>query len=220
VVRTPMGGGRGYGPTHSQNLEKHLAGVPGLRLLVLHGRTRVRRLYRALRDEGGPVVVIENQLLYATRADAPLPPGYEMLEEAGPYPATVLRPTGAADLTLVAFGRLSVTAEEVARDLQAREEIHIELIFPLQVSPPDLGAVADSVARTRRLLVVEEGAAGHDLASEVVATIAEGWRGREALRLRRLGARPVAVPSAHALEQEVLPSADDIREACLELFDA
>ncbi len=43
VVRTPMGGGRGYGPTHSQNLEKHLVGVPGLRVLVLHGRAPSRR---------------------------------------------------------------------------------------------------------------------------------------------------------------------------------
>ena len=54
LVRAPMGGGRGYGPTHSQNLEKHLAGAPGLALLVLHGRTAIAGLFADLRSIRGP----------------------------------------------------------------------------------------------------------------------------------------------------------------------
>ena len=73
VIRTPMGGGRGYGPTHSQNIEKHFAGIPGVRVLVLHGRTRIEAMYQALRRCRTPVLVIENKLLYRERGDAPLP---------------------------------------------------------------------------------------------------------------------------------------------------
>ncbi len=218
VVRTPMGGGRGYGPTHSQNLEKHLVGVPGLRVLVLHGRAPVAALYRALRDSIEPTLIIENKLLYRERADAALPPGYELMETADAYPTTVLRPKGAPDVTVVAFGRMSLLAEQVAAELVA-EEISLEMLFPLSVSPFDARPLQESVARTGKLVVVEEGTAHFDLASEIVARAVEGYRGTDSLRVRRIAAQPRPIPSALKLELAVLPSAASLRAACLELYD-
>jgi 2-oxoisovalerate dehydrogenase E1 component len=218
VVRTPMGGGRGYGPTHSQNLEKHLVGVPGLRVLVLHGRAQIAVLYRALRSSVEPTLIVENKLLYRERADGALPPGYELMETAEPYPTTVLRPKGDADVTIVAFGRMSLLAEQVAAELVA-EEIGVELLFPLSVSPFDARPLQESVARTGKLVVVEEGAAHFDLASEVVARAVEGYRGTGCLRVRRIAAQPRPIPSALALELAVLPSTASLRAACLELYD-
>jgi 2-oxoisovalerate dehydrogenase E1 component len=218
VVRTPMGGGRGYGPTHSQNLEKHFAGIPGLRVVVLHGRTRIGALYAALRDSIEPALVVENKLLYRERADAALPPGYEALETAEPFPTTMLRPKVAADLTVVAFGRMSAIAEQVATELLA-DEVGIEIVLPLSVSPFDARPVLESVARTGRLLVVEEGAAHFDLGSEVIAAAAQNYGGSGRLHVRRVAARPRPIPSALQLELEVLPSAATLRAACLELYD-
>lgn len=220
VVRAPMGGGRGYGPTHSQNIEKHFVGVPGLVVAVLHRRTRIAALYAALRALRDPILLIENKLLYRERADAPLPRGYTRFESAAFLPSTVLVPPIKADLTVVAFGRMSVLAEQVAAQLAEKEEILAELIFPLAVSPLDVSPIRRSVAATGRLLVVEEGAAGFDLASEVIATIADSYDGSEPLRVRRLAARPSAIPSAIDLERRVLPNERDIFDACLELFDA
>jgi 2-oxoisovalerate dehydrogenase E1 component len=218
VVRTPMGGGRGYGPTHSQNLEKHLAGIAGLRVLVLHGRAGVASLYRALRRSVEPTLIVENKLLYRERIDAVLPPSYELVETAEPYPTTVLRPTSRPDVTVVAFGRMSVLAEKVAAELAA-EEIALELLFPLSVSPLDARPLRDSVGRTGKLVVVEEGTAHFDLASEVIAVAAEGYRGPGPLSVRRIAAQPRPIPSALTLELEVLPSAESLRAACLELYD-
>jgi pyruvate/2-oxoglutarate/acetoin dehydrogenase E1 component len=218
VVRTPMGGGRGYGPTHSQNLEKHFVGIPGLRVLVLHGRARVGALYEALRDSHDPVLIVENKLLYRERGDAALPEGYELLETAEAFPTTVLRPSSPPDLTVVAFGRMSTLAEQVAAQLQA-EEIAVEIVVPLGVSPFDPRPVLESVGRTGRLVVVEEGAAHFDLASEVVACSAQGFRGTGRLRVRRVAARARPLPNALPLELETLPSAASLRAACLELYD-
>ena len=219
VVRTPMGGGRGYGPTHSQNLEKHLVGVPGLRVLVLHGRAPIASLYQALRGSLEPTLIIENKLLYRERADAALPPGYELVETAEPYPTTALRPKAEQpDVTVVAFGRMSLLAEQVAAELAA-EEIGLELLFPLSVSPLDARPLQESVTRTGKLVVVEEGTAHFDLASEVVARALEGYRGAACLRVRRIAAQPRPIPSAIDLELAVLPSAASLREACLELYD-
>ncbi len=218
VVRTPMGGGRGYGPTHSQNLEKHLVGVPGLRVLVLHGRAPIAALYGALRSSIDPTLIVENKLLYRERADAALPPGYEIMETADSYPTTVLRPKGEPDVTVVAFGRMSLLAEQVAAELVA-DEIALELLFPLSVSPFDARPLHESVARTGKLVVVEEGTAHFDLASEVVTRAVEGYRGTGCLRVRRIAAQPRPIPSALELELAVLPSAASLRAACLELYD-
>jgi 2-oxoisovalerate dehydrogenase E1 component len=219
VVRTPMGGGRGYGPTHSQNLEKHLVGVPGLRVLVLHGRAPIASLYRALRGSVEPTLIIENKLLYRERADAALPPSYELVETAEPYPTTVLRPRGQQpDVTVVAFGRMSLLAEQVAAELVG-EEIGLELLFPLSVSPLDARPLQESVTRTGKLVVIEEGTAHFDLGSEVVARALEGYRGAGCLRARRIAAQPRPIPSALELELAVLPSAASLRAACLELYD-
>lgn len=220
VVRTPMGAGRGYGPTHSQNLEKHFVGVPGLIVLVLHGRTRIAALYQSLRALEDPVLIIENKLLYRERADAPLPEGYSLQESAGPLPSTVLVPSRNADITLVAFGRMSGLAERVAATLDDQEEIVADLIFPLCVSPLGIDAIRQSVARTGRLMVVEEGAGSFDLASEVMASVAVDYRGAAALHMRRLGAYPAPIPSSMELERFVLPSERSLFEACVELFDA
>jgi pyruvate/2-oxoglutarate/acetoin dehydrogenase E1 component len=67
--------------------------------------------------------------------------------------------------------------------------------------------------------VVEEGAAGFDLASEVIAAVSVAYRGTQRLHVRRLAAHPAPIPSAIDLERQVLPSEKDITEACLELFD-
>jgi 2-oxoisovalerate dehydrogenase E1 component len=220
LVRAPMGGGRGYGPTHSQNIEKHFAGVPGLVVAILHARTRVDAMYEALRTVDDPVLLIENKLLYRERADAALPEGYARLESAALLPTTVLRPPGQPDITIVAFGRMSGIAEQAAAALAAREEIALELLFPLSVSPLDIEPIRESVTRTGRLLVIEEGAEGFDLAAEVIAGVALGYRGSAPLRVRRLAAHAAPIPSSIDLERMVLPDEDDIYELCLELFDA
>jgi 2-oxoisovalerate dehydrogenase E1 component len=219
IVRTPMGGGRGYGPTHSQNLEKHFVGIPGLIVIILHGRTRVGHLYEALREIDDPVLLIENKLLYRERADVPLPLGYTLFESGEDFPATILAPRTAPDLTLVAFGRMSCLAERVVARL-AEEEISAELVFPLAAWPQSFAAVSESVARTGRLLVVEEGAGGFDLASEVIASVALSYEGRVPLRVRRIAAAPVPIPSSADLERAVLPDERTVFDACVELFDA
>jgi 2-oxoisovalerate dehydrogenase E1 component len=218
IVRTPMGGGRGYGPTHSQNLEKHFVGVPGLNVVVLHGRTAISRLYQTLRDASDPTLIIENKLLYRERADAPLPSGYSRRDSEGRQPTTILRPPREPDLSLVAFGRMSVLAEKAAV-LLADEEIWLELIFPLEVCPFDSSPVLQSVARTGRLVVVEEGSMGFDLGAEVIASVCTQWREKGSLRCRRIAADAVPIPSSAELEQRVLPAVESIVRTCLEVFD-
>lgn len=219
VFRAPMGGRRGYGPTHSQSLEKHLAGIPGTELFILHGRTRVGAFYDTLLTRSTtPAIVIENKLLYTRRGDRSAPPHHALLETSEPYPATVLRPAGPPDITLVAFGQTSDLAEEVATRLFEEEELAVEVILVLQASPLRPEPILDSARRTGRLVVVEEGPAGHDLGAEVIAMVSARWTQRTPLAVRRLAARPMAIPCSKPLEEQVLPSADELYALCLDVF--
>jgi len=93
-------------------------------------------------------------------------------------------------------------------------------MFGLDVLTVDLApqVVADGLG-SDRLVVVEEGTAHFDLASEIVARAVEGYRGAGRLRVRRISAQPRPIPSALPLELAVLPSAESLREVCLELYD-
>jgi pyruvate dehydrogenase E1 component beta subunit len=99
------------------------------------------------------------------------------------------------------------------------EEISLELIFPLEISPLDSAPILESIARTGKLLVIEEGATGFDLASEVITAASLGYRGEQRLRVQRIGASPMPLPSAMELERAALPSEGTVYDACLELFD-
>ncbi|MBJ6763845.1 hypothetical protein JGU66_23985 [Myxococcaceae bacterium JPH2] len=219
VLRAPMGGRRGYGPTHSQSLEKHLAGIPGTELFILHGRTRVGAFYDTLLTRSTtPAIVIENKLLYTRRGDRSAPLHHSLLETTESYPATVLRPAGPPDITLVAFGQTSDLAEEVATRLFEEEEIAVEVILVLQASPLHPEPILSSARQTGRLVVVEEGSSGHDLGAEVIAMVSARWTQRTPLAVRRLAARPMAIPCSKPLEEQVLPSADELHALCLDVF--
>jgi 2-oxoisovalerate dehydrogenase E1 component len=219
VFRTPMGGGRGYGPTHSQSLEKHLVGIPGTEVFILHGRARAGAFYDTLLARSTtPAIVIENKLLYARRGDRSPPPHHEILETDEPYPATVLRPAGPPDITLVAFGNTSDLAELVATRLFEEEEIAVELVFVLRASPLAAEPILGSARRTGRVVVVEEGPGGYDLGAEVIATVTTSWPPGAPLAVRRLAARPMAIPCSKPLEEQVLPSADELYALCLDVF--
>src|SRR4029079_9864684 len=72
VVRVPMGGGRGYGPTHSQSLEKMFFGIPGLRVVAVSSFTRPYvLLWNAVAADPGPVLFVENKTVYGERVRRP-----------------------------------------------------------------------------------------------------------------------------------------------------
>lgn len=219
IVRTPMGGKRGYGPTHSQCLEKHLFGIPGTQMLAVTTRFAPDALYAALFDSiDRPTIVIENKLLYGQMATARVPAGYVLEKTADRFPTLRLRPAdGLADVTLVAYGGMVAEAEAAMTALFEEHDLVGELLIPLRLFPLDMGPIVDSVARTGRVVVAEEGQGFAGFGSEVLSQLAE--HGLPQLRATRVSAAPHAIPSARPLEELALPTASSIVRAALELID-
>ncbi len=217
VVRTPMGGKRGYGPTHSQSLEKHFLGLPDTRMLALHHRDDPGALYDTLLTTiDRPTIVIENKLLYGLRVGASVPDGFALEQTDELFPTTRIRPECAPDLTVLCYGGMLADVEKALDPLFDLHEIACEVICPTQLYPLDVRAIIESVERTGRLLVVEEGIGFAAFGAEVVARIVELAPG--ALhRLRRLAAPEHPIPACGPLEKALLPGPAHVVAAALEL---
>jgi 2-oxoisovalerate dehydrogenase E1 component len=215
LVRTPMGGKRGYGPTHSQSLEKHFLGVPGTQVLCLHHRYSPYLLYRDLLTSiDKPTLVIENKILYGQYADSAAPAGYQLLFTHERFPVAWLRAGAKADVTIVALGGMSLEAEAAVEILFREHEIVADLFFPSQLYPLEVGFLAESLSVTGQLLVVEEGQGFVSLSSEIVAQTAERFAG---VLCARLAGWPVVIPSSRQLEERALPGRHHIVNTVLEM---
>ncbi len=228
VIRTPMGGRRGYGPTHSQSIEKLYLGVPGLRVLApaALGDPGALLAETILHTED-PVLFVENKLLYLERVfngdeewtvdggqwtvddrpqttdgtshPAPLSPTYRLRLRGAPPP----------DLTIAAYGYMASLARQAATRLAYEHEIFAEIIVPTQLSPVDDAAILDSLRRTGRLLTVEEGTLTLGWGAEIAARAAEAL-GPALRSTHRLAARDLPIPASVPLEARILPQVEDI----------
>jgi pyruvate/2-oxoglutarate/acetoin dehydrogenase E1 component len=142
IIRTPSGGGRGYGPTHSQSLEKHFLGVPHLKVVAASLVHDPDAVLRALLGQESPVLYIEHKLLYPLHLT--LPSGgmieddlaEEQLSEDG-LPTVLTRPVARedCDFSVLAYGYQAELARRVLARLAVEEEIFGELVVPSQLSP-------------------------------------------------------------------------------------
>jgi acetoin:2,6-dichlorophenolindophenol oxidoreductase subunit beta len=242
VIRTPMGGRRGYGPTHSQTLEKLYLGVPGLRVVAPNRlaldeqNSPAGLLSQAILLDRDPVLFIENKMLYllplqslenlaslnvsahVTLSSSPEPAGGKAGKPGPTYPTYTLMLDGAppAQATLAAYGYMAELALQAALRLAFEFEVFTELVIPTQLAPFDLTALFASIRRTRRLLAIEEGNLTLGWGAEILARAAE-QHGRNLHAGKRLAAQDSPVPASGPLEAAVLPDVDQIVEFCLEL---
>jgi pyruvate/2-oxoglutarate/acetoin dehydrogenase E1 component len=238
VVRTPMGGRRGYGPTHSQTLEKHFLGAPGLRVLAPPALGEPGALLeRAILETQVPLLFVENKLLYLlpvqgaeTSPDFTFSRVFPTVDSPGApsaldglpllaFPPTYqLNVSGAPppSLTLAAYGYMAELARQAALRLAYEHELFCELVVPTQLAPMDAEAVLQSAGRTGRLLVLEEGGLTLGWGAEVLARAVQVF-GRRSLVARRLAAPDLPLPAATQLEALALPGAEQIIQAAINM---
>jgi 2-oxoisovalerate dehydrogenase E1 component len=219
VIRTPMGGRRGYASTHSQSLEKHFVGLPDTAVYALHHRMCPRDFYRRLlATVDRPTLVVENKLLYGQYANSAPPPGFQLsFSDPGLGAVARLRPALEPAVTVVVYGGVALEAEEAARQAFTKHEIPVEVLMLSRIYPLDLRPILASVRRTGRLVVVEEGQGFAALGAEVIAGVAETGAG--GFRCGRVTAAAVPIPAARPLEEHCLPQVEDIVRKIVELAE-
>jgi pyruvate/2-oxoglutarate/acetoin dehydrogenase E1 component len=216
IVRSPMGGRRGYGPTHSQTLEKLFMGTPGLKVVApchldVHGGPG-GLLYDLITSTQQPVLFVENKLQYLLpllstkeQSEFEIRPGQDALQPAVLRIKDAPQPT----ITLAAYGYMAELTRQALEQLAYQQEIFAELVICTQLAPFLMDEVIASVKATGRLLTVEEGTISLGWGAEVLARVAEE-NGRICRSMHRLAASEIPVPASAALEEGCLPGVADI----------
>ncbi len=210
VLRGPSGAGLRGGPYHSISPEGMLAHHPGLKIVVPSTPTTAKGLLIAAIRDPNPVVFLEHKKLYRSIKEA-IPPGdYEL-------PLGVARiARDGDDVTIVSWGAMVHTAVEAA-DLLAAEGISVEIVDLLSISPLDWETVFASVAKTSRLVVVQEDVPFASVSSEVAARVgAEAFWDLDAPVLR-VTPPHTHIPFAAILEDAFIPQVGDIVVAVQQL---
>jgi 2-oxoisovalerate dehydrogenase E1 component len=216
MIRTPMGGRRGYGPTHSQSIERLFLGMQNLVLLAVNHRLDIPAFYSAAFDGSSkPTFMIENKVLYTIMNTAACPKGYAVEESDERFPTIRIRPTRhQPTYTIFTFGHGLTLAEEALVRLMHDHEVFGEIICPSALTPINLSPLIASMSNTKRLLTVEEGSTFGALGAEVVSQLLE--HGVTVRSVRRLGNGTILPCSAKA-EARLLPSWQDIARCVLEV---
>lgn len=224
VIRTPMGGGRGYGATHSQSIEKMFFGVPGLTVVspsLAHNAGSLLR--RAILDDDGPVLFVENKMLYGQSlidSACHLNSGsHSMNNESGYSTAVVCNRAGVSpDIAILAYGGASRVVLSVMARL-VEEEISIKGIFPSQISPIPIESLMSDLQGIQKILIVEEGCEGFNWGSEVAATLFERLTTGKRPVVRRLAAKSMVIPCCEQLEADVLITDHKVEQAVMEMLE-
>jgi 2-oxoisovalerate dehydrogenase E1 component len=209
VFRTPMGGRRGYGPTHSQTLDKFLIGIDNVTTLATNCLIDPKRIYQAVHKEPHPVIVIENKADYGRRIGTYCPPNFVMEENGATYATVRVRPINSVpDCTIVVYGGMADPLLRGLEEIFQRGDVIPELLVITKIHPLDLAPILESVQLTKRLFVVEEGSQVGGVGSEILSAVME--QTREPIIARRIASLPVPIPSVKSLEDAVLPNTDRI----------
>lgn len=220
VVRTPMGGGRGYGPTHSQSLEKLFFGVPGLRVVAFNDLVPPDAVVGAIGSGGiGPTVLIENKLLYGRTLGDGIPAGFDLALSDERFPTAWLRTDRDPDVTLLGYGGVCYALLVACERLFLEYDLFAQVLCPTQVYPMWVNRFRAVLERAPALVVVEEGHGFAGFGAEVLAQLAE-WEGPVRPVVRRVAAVEDCIPASRDAERATLPDVEDVVTAALKAMDA
>jgi pyruvate dehydrogenase E1 component beta subunit len=210
VIRMTTGAGRQLAAQHSHSLEGWYAHIPGIREIAPATLEDARgTLWTALCDPD-PVLIFEHGSLYPREGDLP--------DDAGPVDIdrAAVRRSG-ADLTLIAYGGTLHKALDAAEQLARDAHVDAEVIDLRTLRPLDTPTIVDSVVRTHRAVIVDEGWRSGSLSAEISARITEHAFYDLDAPVARVCSAEVPMPYARHLEEAALPQVPDIVAAAKEL---
>jgi pyruvate dehydrogenase E1 component beta subunit len=213
VIRTPNGAGNQLTAQHSQSFEGWFAHVPGLKVVAPASPADAKGLLKAAIRDDDPVLVVENLRAYTVKGPVPGDPDHVV-----PIGRAAVVREG-TDLTIVAHSYATVRALAVAERLAEEHDVSVEVVDLRSLRPLDVETIAASVARTNRVLCVEEGWPSYGVSAELAARIQHACFDDLDAPVERVGMAEVPMPYAKELEQATLPGEEKVLAAALATLD-
>ena len=204
VLRTNLGATRRSAAQHSQSLHALCAHVPGLKVALPSSAYEAKGLLKTAIRDPNPVVIFEDKLMYQEKAPVP---DEEYLIPLGE--AAVLRE--GLDITLVGTSSMRQVCEAAA-DMLAETGIKAEVVDPRTIVPLDEDRILESVRKTSRAIVVDEGHQSFGVTAEIASRIGEKAFYHLDAPVIRMGAMDVPVPFSPVLEDLTVPTPEGVAE--------
>jgi pyruvate dehydrogenase E1 component subunit beta len=208
VVRMPGGGGHQLGPTHSHSFEALYLQIPGLLVACPSTPADGKALLKAaIRDEN-PVIFIEHESLYGLKGEVPDDDRIQRFGEAA------IRREG-SDVTIIGILKMAHVAERASEVLAEKHGIEADVIDPRTLRPLDLDTILESVRRTNRAVIVEEGWPHGGVGANLSTLITEQAFDHLDAPVQRVTGADVPMPYSKRMEQAAMPHEENVVEAAL-----
>ncbi|MFL5820710.1 MAG: alpha-ketoacid dehydrogenase subunit beta [Solirubrobacteraceae bacterium] len=212
VVRMPQGAGHQLGPTHSHCLEAMYLQVPGLLVAVPSTAADAKGLLKAAIRDDNPVIFIEHEYLYGQRGE--VADGADHVMRFG---EAAVRREG-SDVTIVGISRMAITAERAADVLADQHGLQAEVIDPRTLRPLDLDTILESVRKTNRCVVVEEGWPHGGVGANLAALVQEQAFDHLDAPVARVTGADLPMPYSKPLEDIAYPHEPQVVDAVRATF--
>jgi pyruvate dehydrogenase E1 component subunit beta len=208
VIRMPGGGGHQLGPTHSHSFEAMYLQIPGLLVACPSTPADGKGLLKAAIRDDNPVIFIEHESLYGSRGE--VPENGEILN----FGEAAVRREG-SDVTIIGILRMADTGLQAAKTLANEHGAEAEVIDPRTLRPLDLDSILESVQKTNRAVIVEEGWPHGGVGANLAALITEQAFDHLDAPVQRVTGADVHMPYSKRLEQAAIPHAEHVVSAAL-----
>jgi len=215
IIRTPVGGRRGYGPTHSQSLENIFMSVPGLEIVapsICHNPGKM--IEKLIKYIDKPTIFVEYKIDYSKQLHNDTFGNFSIFrKDAGHYNQNItlsLYPDEKPDILIITYGGNVTIAVEAAEKIFLDEEILVNIAVLSSVKPIDNEFVIKSVKECGKVIILEEGNVVGGWGAEVSSIINENIFDQLKYPVQRIGAMDIPIPSSGPMELEMLPSSDDL----------
>jgi pyruvate dehydrogenase E1 component beta subunit len=210
TIRTTLGATRRSGAQHSQSLHAWVAHVPGLKVCLPSTPADAKGLLKSAIRDDNPVVIFEDKMMYAVKGLVPdgdhlVPLGLAEVKREG------------EDVTVIATSSMVQVALSAADELE-RDDVSVEVVDPRTIAPLDRATLVASAQKTGRVVVVDEGHRSYGASAELAAVIAEEAFWHLDAPVLRLAAMDVPIPFSPVLEDQTVPTSEQVREAVLTLL--
>jgi pyruvate dehydrogenase E1 component beta subunit len=209
VVRMPGGGGHQLGPTHSHSFEAMFLQIPGLLVACPSTPADGKGMLKAAIRDDNPVIFIEHETLYGARGEVP-----DDEDHIVNFGEAAIRREG-TDVTIVGLLRMAHVAQQAAKTLASEHGVEAEVIDPRTLRPLDLDTIVESVRKTNRLVIVEEGWPHGGVGANIATLVTEQAFDHLDAPPQRVTGADVPMPYSKRLEQSAMPHAEHVVSAAL-----
>ena len=213
VIRMPGGAGHQLGPTHSHNFEAMYLHIPGLLVAAPTTAADAKALLKASIRDDNPVIFLEHEWLYGQRGEVP----ENGADDDVRFGQAAVRREG-DDVTIVGISRMNVTSLRAAETLSSEHDIEAEVIDPRTLRPLDLDTIIESVKKTNRAIIVEEGWPHGGVGANLAALIQEQAFDYLDAPVGRVTGADVPMPYSKPLEQAAFPHEEHVVQAAIATF--